>query len=180
MTVENNINQIVEKICEESSYKKWVKKFDGLYVYQIIHIPTDTVVRVGFSKNFEDRIQSHYHRQTMKYTLAWWCRKHNKDIEEYKTFVMDFIDYEEELDEDDVKLVEKVISYHNQETIFNTDYPKQFNAYQLERLEYIYGIVNFNFVPYEELNMQYIALHSLKKSNKKVLSLPTKRTRNID
>lgn len=158
---------------ETKKINKRLAPYYGSYVYYIHEKKIKLVVKVGESGNFVDRNDSHFHRGTLDGTLAKWCKENRKDILNYEMFVLDLTQYQE-LDKDDRLLIERALSFYHQDTVFNKDVPLTLNAYEIERLEYIYSIVDFNFVPYADLKERYKQERYLKKGNKKVLSLPTK------
>lgn len=139
-------------------------QFDGSYVYFIVDKRTQRIMYIGESGNIVDRYDSHYHRTTMKSSFRYWCIENGEDIANYKMMVLDLTSVDE-LDYDDRLLIEKMLQYYHVETIVNRRVPSEIMSYEVERFEYITGLIDFDFRPYREIKV-------LKMENKKASSTP--------
>lgn len=146
-----------------TSQKKYIDKFLGSYIYYIFNKHTQNIVYIGQTTNIVARVNEHYHSlSSVSSSFHDWIIEQNKDKQDYEVEVLDLTAYEQ-LDFDDRLLIEKVLQYHHSETIINKRIPKKLNAYEIERMEQIHTIIDFNFIGYRELKAE-------KMQNKKSLT----------
>lgn len=146
--------------------KKYLEQFEGSYVYYIIDKRTQRIVYAGETGNIVKRYGDHFNTPTMKSSFSYWCIENDEEVTNYQMLVLDLTDIEE-LDFEDRLLIEKMLQYFHKATIINKRVPKKLEAYEIERFEYIVGLIDFDFRPYLEVKVSKMA-------TKKVLSDQTK------
>lgn len=145
------------------SQKKYIDKFLGSYIYFIFDKYTRNIVYIGQTQNIVARHNEHYHSfNSTSSSFHSWTIEQNKDKQNYEMEVLDLTNYEQ-LDFDDRLLIEKVLQFHHSETIINKRIPNKLNAYEIERMEQIHLLIDFNFIGYRELKAE-------KMQNKKSLT----------
>lgn len=138
--------------------QKYLNQFFGSYVYIIRHKTTQQIKRIGQTDNFVRRYGQYFHDHVGYNELSLWFVENDIDRSEYEMVVLDLMQYDT-FDYDDRLIIEKsLILYHsqNEQELIN-DRKTNLNAYQLERLEYINGILDYNFVPYTQLKVEKMA-----------------------
>lgn len=172
----NNISkferELQAKLRRNEKKKLNKQKYEGSYVYYIIYKPLNLVVYVGSTGNILTRFEAHFSTPSnMTSCFNRFCIENElteEDKANYEMIVLDLTDVEE-LDYDDRLLIERMLQYYHAETIINKRVPKRLEAYEIERFEYITGLIEFDFRPYREVKQ-------LKMKNKKVLSFGEDKT----
>lgn len=132
--------------------RKHLEQFEGSYVYYMIDKRTQRIIYVGETGNITRRFYDHYHRPTLRSGLSFWCNENGEDKANYKMLVLDLTSVEE-LDFEDRLLIEKMLQYYHKATIINKRVPDKIEAYEIERFEYILGLIDFDFKPYTEVKV---------------------------
>lgn len=154
MQQKNIDNKKDKKTAGARHQKKYIDKFFGSYIYYIFNKHTQNIVYIGQTQNIVSRYNEHFHSfNSTSSSFHSWTVEQDKDKQNYEMEVLDLTEYEQ-LDFDDRLLIEKVLQYHHSETIINKRIPKKLNAYELERMEQIHLLLDFNFKSYRELKAE--------------------------
>lgn len=172
----NNISkferELQAKLRRNEKKKLNKQKYEGSYVYYIIYKPLNLVVYVGSTGNILTRFEAHFSTPSnMTSCFNRFCIENElteEDKANYEMIVLDLTDVEE-LDYDDRLLIERMLQYYHAETIINKRVPSKVMPYEIERFDYITGLIEFDFRPYREVKQ-------LKMKNKKVLSFGEDKT----
>ena len=143
--------------------KKYIDQFLGSYIYFIVHILTKEIKYIGQTSNIVARYNEHFHSYiNASSSFHDWIVANNLDKQDYEVEVLD-LTAQEQLDFDDRLTIEKVLQYHHKESIINKRVPEKLNAYEIERMEQIHSLIDFDFKSYRELKTEKLA--SKKSSN---------------
>lgn len=141
------------KSCKSKYDKEYAKKFNGTYLYQIIHKDTKETIYIGsVCKSIFRRWNQHFNSKKNT-PFAKWCYYNRINKGNYEMIVLDLSEYDT-IDVEEILSLEHELVYRNKDIVINKDFKLPLTIFEIDTLERVYAEIDIHHLqwePYQEV-----------------------------